>query len=272
MTTAANIAKSQIRQTSVHEFSASLTGGVSILKYKLDAGSRSLGFGGGIEAGYTYNFNERWGALAGLGLSIYNSKMSMNDFSGYYPAIDENGYEFRFNYSLSGYSERQSAAMFYVPLMARYIVPLGDGKLKYVASGGVKILFPLETSVHAVITPGTLTTSGYYAYEDQTYTKPRHHGFVNGLPVAPLGTDIELSVIPALSLETGLRFTAGDNNIDLRLYFDHSLTNIRKLKDSHIVEYQPSNPSQFKYHSIVNTGLVDKVSLFGAGVKIGVSF
>ncbi|MDR1593421.1 MAG: hypothetical protein LBS43_02900, partial [Prevotellaceae bacterium] len=75
-----------------------------------------------------------------------------------------------------------------------------------------------------------------------------------------------------LALETGIRFPAGNNNIDLRVYFDHSLTNVQKTGDAHVVEYQSSNPSQFKYNSVVNTGLVDKVSLFGGGMKIGINF
>jgi hypothetical protein len=273
LTTMANIAKSQERQTSVHEFSAALTGGVSSFKYKLDAGSRSIGFSGGIETGYAYNFNERWGLSAGLGLSIYSSKMSLNNnFSKTYPAIDENGHSFDFTYSLSGYHEKQIVAMLYVPLMARYIIPLGAGKLKYVAAGGVKIQFPLETSIRAVINPGTVTTTGYYSYEDRTYANLPHHGFVNGRSMAQLRKDIDLSVVPMLALETGIRFPVGNNNIDLRVYFDHSLTNVRKSGDAHLVEYQSSNPSQFKYHSVVNTVLVDKVGLFGMGMKIGINF
>ena len=273
LTLTANIAKSQRGQTPVHEFSASLTGGVSSLAYKLDdVGSCSAGFGGGVEAGYIYNFNERWGALTGVGLSIYSSRMSLNDYSEQYPSIDENRHDFEFSYSLSGYGETQLATMLYIPLMARYIAPIGAGRVKYVAAGGVKVMFPVSTSVETVISPGTLTTSGYYDYDRRRYENLPHHGFVNGAKVAPLRKNIDLSVIPTLSLETGIRFLSGDNNIDLRVYFDHSLTNIRKSGDGHIVEYQPSNPSQFNYHSVVNTGLVDKVSLFGAGMKIGIGF
>jgi hypothetical protein len=272
-TTMANTLKSQIRNTSVHEFSLSLAGSVTGFRYKFDAGSLSLGLGGGIEAGYIYNFNERFGLNVGLGLSIYSNKMNLNDdFSEQYSTIDENGDEFDFTYSLAGYNEKQLATMLYIPLMARYIVPIGSGQLKYVVAGGVKIQFPVTTSVHAIINTGAINSSGYYSYEGRTYTNLPHHGFVTDMSVSKFHKNIDLNVVPVLSLESGIRFLSGDNNIDLRVYLDYSLTNIRKSGDGHIVEYQSSNPSQFKYHSVVNTGLVDKVSIFGTGVKIGVGF
>jgi hypothetical protein len=257
-----------------YELSGALNGGISHFKYAIDEGSSNIGFGGGIEMGYTYILNEHFGLFTAFGLSIYNSSMSMNSFSEQYMTIDENGDDFRFNYSLSGYREKQIATMLSVPLMVRYLVPLGGRKstLKYVVAGGVKIQLPLSMSTQAIINPGTVTTSGYYAYEERTYTNLPRHGFVNNLAVEQFGRGTDLSIVPMLAFETGIRFAAGANNIDLRVYFEHSVTDIRKSKNNHIVEYQSSYPSQFKYNSVLNSGMVNKVRLFGAGLKVGIFF
>jgi hypothetical protein len=94
-----------------------------------------------------------------------------------YSGTDEAGDDFTFNYSLRGYSEKQNAVLLTVPLMVKYSLPLGSGATTYYASGGLK--FGIPVSAKASISPGTVTTSGYYSFEDGTYTDLPQYGLNN---------------------------------------------------------------------------------------------
>jgi hypothetical protein len=256
-------------ELSVHEFSASVMGGVSSFGYKVSDGSGSTGFGGGIELGYAFNFNRQFAVLTALGVMIYNRTLDSNS-SETYDATDENGDRFKFSYLISGYSEKQTATTLYLPLMARYRMPLSNEKLKYTVAGGFKFGLPLNSK--ATISRGAVTSTGYYEYEDRLYFGMPEHGFVTDRPVPQSREDIDAGFLTMLSIETGVQLSSGNNKFDLRVFFDYGLNDVHKSKDKHIVEFIQSNPSQFKYNSILNTELIDKVNLFSAGLKLGVRF
>jgi hypothetical protein len=255
----------------VHELSVSVAAGTSNLIYKLDKGSHSGGLGGSLEVGYMYNVKKSFGIVTGLGVSLYNSKLSVDECEDEYKDVDDFGDEFTFNYSLTGYTEKHSIALFTVPVLARYTTPLGQGSLKYYVSGGIKLGIPIVAN--ASIFSETVTTSGHYVFENGTYTDLPQYGFVNGESGTESEYKIKLGIVPLLALETGIRFEVGyQKDLMIGVYCDYSLSNIQKSKDRHILEYQPLHPSQFLYNSIINTKMLDKVNFFNAGLKIGLSF
>jgi hypothetical protein len=153
--------------------------------------------------------------------------------------------------------------------MARYSIPLGDDR--YFVAGGLKLGIPVVAN--AKIKPGTVSTSGHYEYEAQTYDDLFEHGFVNGRPGDQTTRRVQLGIAPMLALETGVRFPLGYNSaLSASLYLDYSLSNIQVSNDKQIIEYQSLNPSQFIYNSALSTALVDKISLFSMGVKLGFVF
>lgn len=266
----ANTAAAQKKRYPMHELSVSLSAGTSNLLYRLDEGSRIGKLGGGLEVGYAYNIKRWLAVVTGFGISLYGSTLNMDRHSGQYDGLDNRGDEFTFNYSLDGYSEKQSVVLFTVPVMARYTTDI-KGTLRYYVAGGMKIGVPISANVS--ITSGTLTTSGYYAYEHGTYTDMPDRGFVSGVAGEQSDGKIKLNVAPLLALETGVRFRIGyQKDLMTSVYLDYSLGDIRKSHDRHAVEYQASNPSQFVYNSILNTGQAGKVNIFAAGVKIGLNF
>jgi hypothetical protein len=255
----------------MHELSVSVSAGMSNILYKLDEGSHSGGFGGGIDLGYSYNV-KRWLAIVtGFGVSVYNSKLTMDSHSGEYNGFDDVYDEFTFNYSLRGYSEKQNAILFTVPVMARYSTGLGAGALRYYVAGGLKVGIPV--SAGASTASETVTTSGYYVFEYGTYTGLPNRGFVSDVAGEQSDGKIKLDVVPLLALETGIRFPVGyKKDLMAGVYLDCSPGDIRKSHNRHIVEYQPSNPSLFVHNSIINTPLLKKANLFSAGLKIGLNF
>jgi opacity protein-like surface antigen len=271
-TAAANIATAQKKRYPVHELSVSLSGGQSNLLYKLDESSHSGGFGGGLDLGYTYNIKRLFGIVTGFGFSVYNSKLSMNEYSERYTDIDDAGDEFTFNCSFDGYSEKQSVILFSIPVMMKYSVQLGKkGDTRYCASGGIKVGIPLNA--RSSINTQTVTTSGYYAFEDGTYTDLPEYGFVNGQAGEQSDCNIKLNVATLLALETGIRIQAGyQKHFMAGIYLDYSLNNMQKVKNRHVLEYQSSHPSLFQYNSIINTERLKKVNLFSFGLKVGLSF
>jgi hypothetical protein len=135
----------------------------------------------------------------------------------------------------------------------------------------VKLGIPVNAT--ASINAKTVTTSGYYAFEDGTYEDLPQYGFVNGHKGEQLNYSVKLNIAALLALETGMRFRVGyQKHLMTSVYLDYSLNNMQKIKDRHVLEYQPSHPSMFVYNSIINTSLLDKVSLMSLGVKVGLSF
>jgi hypothetical protein len=267
----ANIAAAQKSRYPMHELSVSISGGISNFVYKLDEGSRNGGFGGSLDIGYSYNV-KRWLAIVtGFGVSLYNSKMNISNCSESYNDYDDYGEEFTLSYSLSGYSEKQNAVLLTIPVMARYSTGLGKGTMRYYAAAGLKLGIPI--SAKASIVAERVTTSGYYVFEYGEYSNLPKYGFVDGDAVDKTDFNVKLGVTPLLALETGIRFPIGyKKDLTTGIYLDYSPTNVRKISDRHVLEYQSSYPSQYVYNSVINTKTLNAVRLFAAGVKIGISF
>jgi hypothetical protein len=269
-----NIATSQNGMYSKHELSVSVSAGMSNLIYKLDESSRKGGFGGKFEIGYTYNVDEQFGIVTGLGIALYNSKLNMAECSGKSRTVDNlmgDNYYSEFNYSLAEYSEKHHVAMVTIPVMARYIMWLGASPFRYYASGGLK--FGIPTNANASIVPGTITTSGYYNYENGTYTDLPEYGFVTGEVGEQLNYKMKLGIATFLALETGVRTEiAYKMDLILSIYLDYSLNNVQKINNKHVLEYQPLYSSQFFYNSVINSNQISKARLFSTGIKVGISF
>jgi hypothetical protein len=268
----ANIMTAQTKDYKIHEFSVFVAAGLSSISYKLNEGTPNNGFGGNLGVNYTYGFNKNLGIVTGLGFSTYSAKMSMNsDYEETYLSIDDSGDEFTLKYSLGGgYGEKQNAILLTIPLMAKYTIPLGKGALKYFASGGLKFGVPIISK--ATISPKTITTSGYYEYEDRTYSNLPEHGFTDEQINEQYKSNIRLGFATMLAIETGVRFPIGyKRGLTAGIYFDYSLNNVQKSNDMHMLEYQSIIPLRFVYNSVLNTVTVKKVNLLSVGLKIGIN-
>jgi hypothetical protein len=245
--------------------------GLPGLKYRLEGGTQSAEIGVGNGIGYSVQIGKSWRIETAVEYAIYGNKVSYDAFSEEYEEKMDD-YLMKFSYSLKNYKETQSLILFSVPVMLQYGLPLGrGGSMKFFVSGGFKFGFPVSAT--ADITPGTVTTSGYYSYEGVNYGNLPQHGFVNDLVLPNTKKDIEVRFSTALALETGLYFTLTDKiGLYTGLYLDYGLNSIQKVNDRRLLEYDAANESTFKYNSVLNTGLTDKVNLFATGLKVRISF
>jgi hypothetical protein len=254
-----------------HEFSIHAGGGLSSLSYKFAAGKTEGGIGGGGGVGYTYYINDNFGIATGLGVALYGAKTTSDAFSDQYD-IQDNNDNLRFTYSIAGgYEENQRATLLTIPVMLQYRAPFGYySSMSFYAAGGVKLGLPM--SAKATIMSNN-TTSGYYSYENLTYENLPQHGFVNEMEGDMIKSDIDLGLATILALEAGLHFSLGETTgLYTGLFLDYGVNNIQKSKDKHVIEYQPANSSQFKYNSILNSGMVDKINLMSVGIKVKIAF
>jgi hypothetical protein len=267
-----NLSEAQKKRYPVHELSASVSGGFSSLLYKVEGGKHSGGVGGNIEIGYTYNIKRYLGIMTGLGVSLCTSKFTAGALTENYVGDDElyEGYTYTLTYSLTGgYSERHRFALFTIPVMARYLG--GSRSIKHYVAGGLK--FGIPAGARATISPGMITTEGFYEFEAATYRDLPRHGFPTDRPVDEVDYNLKLGIVTLFALEAGFRFPAGyKKDLQVGVYLDCSPFDARSTSNRHVVEFQPASPQFFEFNSVLNTATAGKLSLINTGVKIGISF
>jgi opacity protein-like surface antigen len=279
ITTAAQAQNFRKQDVSKHELSIYGLVGYSPLSYTLSKeGAKSGGIGGGAGLGYTFNINPSLGIVTGVEMATYTSEASFDNIPDEYNTGTGNDL-FRFSYSLNNYRETQNLTLFSIPVMAQYSLPLGSGSTKFYVSGGLKLGFPVKAE--ADITPGTATVSGYLAYEHVEYEDLPQHGFGSNISLPKTKKDIDLGFSTALVLETGVHFAlTGKTGLYTGVYFSYGLNSIQQVNDKHLLEYEIEhlsdfyevNERPFLYHSLLNTGFADKVSLMSVGLKLRISF
>jgi hypothetical protein len=244
------------------QFSIYSSAGISGLKYTVEGSSPRAGFGFGGGLGYSFAISPSWKAGTAIELAMYNNKVSFGTLSGGY----EHGTgedKSQFSYSLKDYEENQKITMLSVPVTLQY--QTGDS-IKFCLTGGLKFILPV--TAQANINPGTVSASGKYEHEGQTYTDLPQHGFPEGTQLPAAKSDIDLGFSAAATLEAGVLiriFYAG-------IYMDYGLNNMQKTKNKQPLEYKDSEASMLAHNSILNTGLVDKINLFSVGLKIKIQF
>jgi hypothetical protein len=259
-----------------HEVAVYVAGGMSELNYSLDAKGSKTGGNSIISSlfglGYTWNITECLGIVTGLEISNYSAKTAydaVTDERIYGSGIDR----LKFGYSMNNYIEEQDVLLLSIPAMAQYSTPLSN-TIKYYLAGGLKIGLPVKSE--ATVFPGTVRTWGEfisYDSERQTYFDDLpQHGFMYGQPPS-FETDIDTHISLIASIESGAQFALYSKILLYTgIYLDCGLNSIRSAKDRQLINYQEFNPSALKYASVLNTAHVNKVRIFGAGLKVKISF
>jgi hypothetical protein len=259
--------QAQSQEQSKYEWSINLGGGVSTLKYQPAAGSAASGIGGLFGIGYTRFFSSHWGFVTGLEASLYNSVHTLENLSPEYPIAVPAGLQgdffLRANYA--GYEEKQRAMYVRLPLMLQF------QSSSFYLGAGVKIGMPVSAT--SDISVGSVTTSGYSDYTAQVYENMPTHGFDTYSNVKS-SDKLDLGISGALALETGFKL---GSSFYTGIYFDYGLNSIQKESSHDFLGYNPTNPPDYKYGSILQSQIqgkafTDKVTPFAVGVKIRLAF
>ncbi len=164
-----------------NEISVEISGGLSSISYSSDFGSVKPGAGISAGINYLHRFNKNWGLGTGVNFRLYQSRMEFDKYSDSYftaiasPAAGTGIDDFRFDYRYSGLKgaaleEKQQAYYLSIPVFAQYEHDCG-----FYARLGVQVNIPVGGN--SKINYETLVTSGYFPYENATYTDIPAHGF-----------------------------------------------------------------------------------------------
>jgi hypothetical protein len=266
-----------------HEISIFVNGGYSPLYYYLHNVPDSKftpGFGGGAGLGYTFFFNNWVGIGTGAEIAMYNSKVTVNQFSDHYSSFDgEENFDFR--YTVNGYAEKQNLYAVQIPLFFQFQFPLlSDEHLTYIALGG-KVGFPFSAKYQS--SSASYQTSAYYPQYDALLETPVSQGlgtFSNKTYHDKLRFNYPLYM---LSAEVGMKWLVADNfSLYTGIYCDYSFYDIYKNKQyDPFLNYSPDAPAAFTNLSILQSryyqdnnlnSFTGRIFPHALGIKIRLSF
>jgi hypothetical protein len=252
-------------------------GGMSALQYTVNTGMLVPGYGGHLGAGYRYFLNESVGFVTGLEMAMYNNVFKPEQFvfnksgnDGIYP------FEFR---SAGDVIEKQRAMMLQVPVMLQLQTKFDKAYNLYGTFGG-KVGIPLfgTYNINAVY-----SNSGYYPFEDYTYTTQRFRGFGDYNEKLTNGSlefnSIALFISAELGMKWNIRIRRTQQILYTGFYFDLGVSNIRKIDtdkltppDKLVVPDYVNNQFNLKVNSIFQEYYPGKVTPIAAGIKIQLAY
>lgn len=161
-----------------NEISFEITGGLSAICYSSELGSYKPMAGTSAGINYLHRFNSNWGIGTGASFRLYQSRLNFDTYSDSYesyintPPISTGAEidKFRFSYTYTNLQDKQQAFYLSIPVFAQYEHDSG-----FYARLGAQVNIPLGGG--SKISYETLKTSGYFQYENHTYTNLPTHGF-----------------------------------------------------------------------------------------------
>ena len=258
-----------------------LTNGVSIsspLEFNTNKSSVS---NFNIDFGYNFWHKQKMSLNinAGIGYENITTSLSMDKMNYVYlsPAnTDEDGNEYLRYYELSDMNQKINAAYFSVPIYLSFQYQVSK-RLALHADIGIRMGFKLSTDVKE----GTVNSYSYGIYPEyddlmidaewinnfvnsvidkNSMEKPQATGFTTSLL---LGIGAEIGIVGPVSLDIGIRYTAGMNNLYSKKY---SISNPVNIKDAP-VSY--SYPAGDLVRPLVNYST--KSSLSNLAIRAGIN-
>lgn len=257
-----------------NEFGIWLGGGSHSLKYSIEQGGVKSGFGGGLGLGYSRFFSRYIGVSLGLEADLYGSSLSINNLHTEYqiqtpPGLSGNFWLYADNQRIE---EKQRAVFLQLPVMLQLQAPLGSASFFYIGAGA-KVGFTASKTWSQTI--GTLTTTGFSDYTNQTYTNMPNHGFETKNGSQASGS-LTLGSPVMMALEGGFKWIVSDIKLLYTgIYIDYGLTDLYKPESKNLLEYNSSSPANYGRNSILQTALTNSsqgIKTFAIGLKIRLSF
>ena len=261
---------------SKHEVSVYLSGLFSKLDYAVGDEESDMNTGVTSGVGYLYNFKKKWGISSGVALQYLEGGLSGITLNDNYNAIDSEGEEFEFRYTITNYSEMQKLYFINVPIKLQFET---EGITRFYASGGVKIGFLIDSKYE--LSGRNLSTSGYYSQYDVELKKPEFAGFGDFGVINKSGSDLDLKTNIVLSFESGAKFMLEYNKaFYIGAFIDYGLTNIKADKsDKNLLAYNSKNPTDFKNNSLLVSrnsqnaiNYVEEIKTLAFGFKMRYAF
>lgn len=265
-----------------HEYSVTLGGGLSSLKYDPEVGKQEHGLGGNLGFGYTLFLNKNWGINSGVEFSYFTAKIKNVDVLSYAPGlIDSEGEVYDYYSSVTGYAERQHVVLANIPLMAHFQTEAFAENSFYI-SAGAKVGIPIVSKYKS--DGDRFENKGWYPERENWATDQKFAGFGTFYD-RDVKEDLDLKVAFMLSVETGIKW-ALDNGKSLYtgIYCDYGLNDITKNGHNNAFVTQEIQPDRYFFtnNSALESGyytdyahnggqskqIVDKVTPISLGIKL----
>ena len=252
-----------------NEFSLSGFGGLSGLKYDLTVGSPKTGFGGGFGLGYQLLFSPEWGIVTGVEFALYNAKCDVDGIDLRYMTKDMENSSFEFRSKVGNFEESQKASLLQIPVMLQF--QKGEHHQFFAALGG-KVGIPIAAKYKTSTL--SLQNSGYYAFEEYTYTTQRFMGF-GAINVPAADDKFKVKTAFFLSAEIGGKMVLSEKvYLYVGLYLDYGLNNILDAPSQlpPFIEYNSQSPKDFKSNSIFTSqntkAFTEKINPMAVGIRM----
>ncbi|GHT40326.1 hypothetical protein AGMMS49965_08420 [Bacteroidia bacterium] len=253
-----------------------------------NVGSYKFGFGFDFGVGYTFFFNPHWGISTGASAAFFNSKYALPTFGEEYrtsDGVDGIADNFKYNYTATGYTEKQRATFLTIPLMLHFEVG------KFYAELGGKAGFPLGSITYNGRLD-KLQASGKIDGYGSPIEAPKFMGFGTFQGLSNTGSLTQSKPVFFASAEAGRKWKLTQNwSLYTGAYIDYGLNKIDVAienakvneKDKFIdynahypdkdANYQPAG-SFFAKTANDNKSFVDKMVLspMSVGIRITLAF
>ena len=254
-----------------HEFSINAGGGLSTLNLDLKSGKYTANFGGEAGLGYYYFLNPHFGIGTGFNVALYNSDITLDNFSRTTDSRSPEGTSMKFSYMYNDYKEKLTSIMLTIPVMFQYQT---NGKIGFYIAGGGKIGLPVLSN-KSKTTADKLTTSAFFPDWLYTYDDLPQYGYGVYRNISK-ETDINLKPAFMISAEAGAKWKLNENmSLYTGGYIDYGLNDITKdpVSGDYLLNYSVSTdyPSGFTYNSLANTRN-NKINPLAIGLKVRFSF
>lgn len=246
-------------QSGNHVLSIQAGGGMHQLKYSPAMGETKGGAGFSCDISYGYFFGQHVGLVTGVGVQSLKSEITLSEQTSM-DDVDTDGDKYQFRTSYNQWKESQQTMMLDIPVGIGFRGDLTQ-KVSWYAATGAKVFIPVQSKYK--VESGTIVTSGYYPQWNVELTEMPQHGFttVDGNKEG----DFKLKTSFGGFLNAGATFKLSAKlNFYAGLYGTYGFSSATDKTET--APYQKTGT----YSSIVNSNLVDKTSVFSAGIQVGI--
>ena len=275
-----------------HEFTFNIAGGISTLNYKIDQATLKRGLAGNAGFGFHYFFNDNWAITTGLEAAFYRARINAPSMESANYFSPSEGWEYIYHYNLKDFEEKQNLLALQLPIMAKFLMPLGESDHNlFLALGGrlgYSIWGNYEQSAQSfeqrildffgIISPDRVFPSQHDGFNQKASLK-----FANFNAMASAEAGVRWKISDKFSLYTGVFVDYGLLDIipkrteEALIMFAGMSGNFQNFAHNSILTaHAPDYATvvggqQITYHRNEN-GYANRVNNLAAGVKIKLAF
>ena len=130
-----------------HEFTINVAGGISTLNYKIDEATLKRGLAGNFGFGFHYFLNDNWAIVTGLEVAHYRARINADTVKSANHIIFNEGEgwieQCLMEYKFQKFEEKQNLLALQLPIMAKFMMPLGESNHNLFLGFGGRLAYGL---------------------------------------------------------------------------------------------------------------------------------